>query len=252
MIGRCSIVLLVVFLSACAPAPIINPAMGVDSPAQVNAELGRSYLDMGKFAVAEAKLAKALQQNPKLGVAHHYQAELYRRTDRPKKAKAAYRRALKYIKGDMSLQNNFGVFLCDQGDYKEAIEILLTVATSKKYRRPDQAYANAGLCALRLVDERKAEEYFRSALHINKNLAIALYNMAQLSFKNRKMMSARAFGQRYETVGLATPQSLLLGVRVELSLGDRLAMENYAGQLSTKFPDSEETGELNRLLYPDQ
>jgi len=253
VVWRSSLVFLmmVVMLTACGGAPKLDPSVGVDSPAQINAKLGLSYLQHGNYDVAEAKLKRALQQEPKLGEAHHYLAELYRRTDRMDEAKTHYRRALKYIPDDMSLQNNFGVFLCDQKDYAEAVELLVGVAASRDYHRPDEAYANAGLCALRIPDDVQAEKYLRLALSINKNLPSALYQMAQLSYKQQQFLKARAFIQRYAAVARHSPQSLLLGVQVELKLDDRQAADDYAMQLSSEFPDAEETKELEMLLHPE-
>ena len=253
-LNRCTGVLLSLFiLTACSSSPPKHdPAVGVDSPAQVNAKLGLSYLQHGNYDVAEAKLKKALQQDPKLGEAYHYLAELYRRTDKDDLAKDNYRKALRYSPDDMNLQNNYGVYLCEKGDYDEAVEALVKVAKSRDYDRPDQAYANAGLCALRIPDEKRAEDYLRRALEINKVLPGALYQMAELSYKQQKYMHARAFIERYGAVARPSPQSLLLGARVELKLGDHRAVEKYATQLSDQFPDAEETTELDKLLHPGE
>jgi len=253
-VNRCTGVLLsLLLLTACSSNTHgLKPSVGVDSPAQVNAKLGLSYMQHGNYDVAEVKLKKALQQDPKLGEAYHYLAELYRRTDRFDLAKDNFRKALRLSPDDMSLHNNYGVYLCEKGDYKEAVEILLKVATSRHYDRPDQAYANAGLCALRIPDEKQAEEYLRRALEINKEQPEVLYQMAELSYKQQKYMHARAFIERYAAVARMSAQSLLLGVRVELKLGDRKTVEKYATQLSDQFPNAQETMELEKLLHPNE
>jgi len=253
VVWRSSLVLcLVAVLAACGSTPKFKPAMGVDSPAEINAKLGLNYMQHGNYEVAEGKLLRALEQNPKLGKAHHYLAELYRRTEREDMAKESYRRALKYIHDDMSLHNNFAWFLCEQGDYAEAVDRLIMVAESRNYNRPDQAYVNAGLCALRIPDEVRAEKYLRQALTINPRLPNALYKMAELSFQHQNYMKARAFMQRYAAVARQTPQSLLLGVRLELKLGDRQAVDAYAQQLSTEFPGADESAEMEKLLHPSE
>lgn len=245
-------VMLTLLLTACSSgAPKLDPTVGVDSPAQVNAKLGLSYLQHGNYEVAEAKLQRALKQDPRLGEAYHYLAELYRRTDREDLAKDNYRKALKYSPDDMSLHNNYGVYLCEQGDYAEAVEVLVRVANSRHYNRPDEAFANAGMCAMRIPDEKLAEKYLRTALSINKVLPGALYQMAVLSYQQHKYLHARAFIERYSSVARQSAQSLLLGVRVELKLGDHKAVDNYATQLGRDFPDAEETVELEKLLHPE-
>jgi type IV pilus assembly protein PilF len=89
-------------------------------------------------------------------------------------------------------------------------------------------------------------------LDINKVLPEPLYQMAELSYKQQKYMHARAFIERYGAVARPSPQSLLLGVRVELKLGDHQAVSKYAAQLSSQFPDAQETTELEKLLHPGE
>ena len=246
------LLLLAVLLAACSSGPRIDTDSGADTPAEINAKLGLNYMRHGEYDVAEAKLKKALKENPRLGEAHHYLAELYRRTERYDEAKEHFRLALKYTPDDPNLQNNFGVFLCGQGEYREAIDLFVKVAASRDYKRPDDAYANAGLCALRIPDEKLGEMYLRRALAINKQLPNALYHMARLSFDHGQYMKARAFIERYASAAQPTPQSLLLGARIELALGDRTAAEDYAARLATSFPDASETRDAKALFPIDR
>lgn len=254
MITRLSglVVFVLLILVGCGGAPKFESTIGVDSPAQINAKLGLSYLQHGNFEVAEAKLKRSLQQDPKLGEAHHYIAELYRRTDRIDLAKDHYRRALRYSPEDMNLQNNFAVFLCDQADYEEAVDIFVKVAASRDYNRPDDAYTNAGLCALRMPDIKLGENYLRRALQINKKQPKALYEMAKLSFDQQEYFKARAFIERYAAVAPHSSQSLFLAAKIEFELGDRQAVEAYARRLGEQFPDSEENIALEKLLESAQ
>jgi type IV pilus assembly protein PilF len=246
------LLLAAVLLTACSSEPTFRSENGADTPAEINAKLGLNYMRHGEYDVAEAKLKRALKENPRLGEAHHYLAELYRRTERYDEAKDHFRLALKYMPDDPNLQNNFGVFLCGQGDYREAIDLFVKVAASRDYKRPDDAYANAGLCALRIPDEKLGEMYLRRALAINKQLPNALYHMARLSFDHGQYMRARAFIERYASAAQPTPQSLLLGARIELALGDRATAEDYAARLATSFPDAKETRDAKALFPIDR
>jgi len=245
------VLIVVALVTACGGAPKFDPGVGVDSPAEVNAKLGLNYMQHGNYDIAEAKLKRALKEDPRLGEAHHYLAELYRRTERFDEAKDHFRLALKYTPDDVNLQNNFGVFLCGQGDYREAIELFVKVAGNREYKRPDDAYANAGLCALRIPDEKLGEMYLRRALAINKKLPNALYHMARLSFQHQQYMKARAFIERYAGLAQSTPQSLLLGARIELALDDREAAEDYVSQLGIRFPDAPEAQDGEALFSED-
>jgi len=244
------IFILLLTLVGCTGTPKFQSTVGVDSPAQINANLGRTYMEHGNFEVAEAKLLRALEQDPKLGAAHHYIAELYRRSERGDLAKDHYQRAMKYEPKDMFLQNNYGVFLCERGEYKEAVEIFVKVANSRDYNRPDDAYANAGLCALGIPDEEMGEAYLRRSLVLNKRQPKVLYNLSKLNYEHKQYLTARAFIERYTGIAPHSSQTLLLAAKIELQMGDRQAAEAYANQLSTEFPDTDENKTLERLLAP--
>ena len=246
-----SILLMAVCISiiaACAEKPLhVDKSTGVDSPAAINAKLGLSYMQHGNYDVALAKLKKALKEEPRLVEAHHYIAELYRLTGDNELANEHFRTALELDPNDSILQHNFGVFLCDQGKYDEAERHILIAVNDRKYPRPDEALQNAGLCLMRKPDYAAAEQYFRRALAINKNLPSSLYQLAVICYRDKRYLNARAFIERYGAIAKPTPQSLWLGVQIERALGGQKAADHYADMLLTKFPDSEETRRLQQI-----
>ena len=86
--------------------------------------------------------------------------------------------------------------------------------------------------------------YFREALEINPLLPNTLYQMALLNFNAQQYLPARAFLQRYAAFAAATPQTLWLAFRVERALDNPAEAEQYALELRTRFPKSEEAGAL--------
>ena len=236
----------ILVLPGCASTGVKEP-VNEESPAVINAKLGLGYLRQGNYDVALSKLEKALQQDPKLPMAHHYIAEVYRQTGSFELAGEHFERALKLDSHDPLLQNNYGVFLCDQKRYKEAEQRFLKVIAMPTYKHPDEAYENAGLCALRIPDPVKAEKYFRRALDINPRLSNSLYQMAQLNFDAHEYLKARAFLQRYFPVAGHTPQTLWLGIKIEGELGDEAALTQYNKLLLDNFPDSEEARLVRRI-----
>lgn len=234
-------------IAACASKPPQTQQGGGESPAQINARLGLSYMQQGSYDVAMEKLKRALEQDPDLPEAHHYIAELYKTIRNTDLAEQHYRRALRLSPNDAALQNNYAVFLCDAGRYAEAEERFVKAARTSGYRRPEEAYQNAATCVLRIPDRARAMAHLRSALDINPLLPGALHQMTQLSFESGEYLQARAFLQRYGAIARHTPQSLWLGVNIERRLGNDAAAADYARQLRQEFPRAEETAKLREI-----
>jgi type IV pilus assembly protein PilF len=217
-----------------------------DTSADINAKLGLNYMQQGDYDVALEKLKRALDQDPNSVAAHHYIAELYKMLNNNELAEEHYKKALRLDGNDPAIQNNYGVFLCDRKRYDEAEKHFLLATKISSYRHPDEAYENAGLCALRIPDAKRAETYFRQALEINPLLPNALYQMALLNLNAQQYLPARGFLQRYESFAPAESKTLWLGFRIERALGNTAEAERYAQDLRTKFPRSEEAGALQQ------
>jgi type IV pilus assembly protein PilF len=244
-VGVLTVVVVSLLLAVCSSAPK-KFEQHRDSSADINAKLGLNYMQQGNYDVAMDKLKRALEQDPNSIAAHHYLAELYKTLNNHELAEEHYKKAIRLDSNDPSIQNNYAVFLCDRKRYEEAEKRFLQAAKIPSYRRPDEAYENAGLCALRIPDAKRAEIYFRQALEINPLLPNALYQMAVMSFNAQQYLPARAFIQRYIAFAQPSPKTLWLSFRVERALGNTSEAEQYALDLRTKFPTSEEAGELQR------
>lgn len=246
--GLLSGLLLALSLAACTQQPLRTGSGQSDSLAQIYTNLGLTYLQQGKRDLALEKLQRAVEADPDLPVANHYLAETYQQLGQVEKAEHYYRRAVKLDPENPMLRNNFGAFLCGHGNRDEAEQQFLLAAKNPRYETPEQAYENAGICAQRIPDAEKAEQYFRAALGINSKLPRTLHQMAALSYDKQRYLPARAYLQRYLEVAQHTPQSLWLGIKIERALGDENVAASYAAQLKSNFPDSEET----RLLEAEQ
>ena len=73
-------------------------------------------------------------------------------------------------------------------------------------------------------------------------MASALLPMAEVSYQKKSYLRARAFLQRYESVGPDTEESLYLGFLVESALGDSRAAAQYRDKLYEEFPGSVQAG----------
>ena len=242
-----SILVMVISSLGCSTTETSLMKSNPQTAAHLNAELGLAYMEQGNYQEALKKLLHALELNPDSASANNYIAELYRKLGKNSEAEQHYHKALSLTPSDPMLLNNYGVFLCSQHHLEEALKRFKEAVKQPFYKTPEVAYNNAGLCALQIPDEAKAEEYFRTALRLNPSMPDALYEMADLSFKEQKYLHARAFIQRYMDAAKPTPQILWLGIRVERKLGDKAAAGRYANQLTEKFPNADET-----VLFQEQ
>lgn len=210
---------------------------------QINTQLGIDYLRKGDIELARSKLEKAAELDPGNAEAHGALGLLYASTGELRKAEKHYDKSLGLRPDDGNVLNNYGAMLCAQGKYDKADQQFRRAAQNPRYGTPEVALTNAGVCARKWPDEAKAEGYFREALKLNPGFADALGQMALLSADQARYLNARGFLQRYQ--GLQAPMTremLLLGIRIELALGDRDAAQRYAQTLQTEFPDSSYEG----------
>lgn len=209
--------------------------------AKVNTQLGLAYLREGQLELALDRLNSALEADPYYSTAHNGLGIVYDRLNMPDKAEDQFKEAIRLNPSDSAAQTNYGSFLCRHGRIDEGETHFQKAVENSLYDKPEVAYVNAGLCKRRAGDVETAETYFRAALRFDPKFPVALLNMAEVSYERKRFLSARAYLQRYNEVGVHSSRSLWLGIRVERELGDMDAVSSYAMLLKANYPDSRET-----------
>lgn len=212
--------------------------------AEYNLQLGVSYLRQGDLATAQAKLEKALEQDPSLSSAHAALGLVFERLGDNAGAEKHYRRAVSIKADDPDALNSLAVFLClKKQDPAEALGLFdraLAVPLSRvKYNRA-MVFTNAGTCAKR-VDLPRAEQYLRSAVSADPNYQEALLQLGDVAFSRGNYLQSRAFVERYLEAVPASPGALWLGFRVEKALNQDAAARTYGERLKSEFPEAVET-----------
>ncbi|AHE98837.1 type IV pilus biogenesis/stability protein PilW [Thioalkalivibrio paradoxus] len=214
--------------------------------AEINAELGVSYLRQNELAQAQRALERSLQFDPNLALAHLGMASLRERQGALDSAEEHYRRALSLDRRDPYAQTNLGDLLCRKGDYREGLELLERAIANPSYPARGIALLSAGKCHARAGDRERAEERLREALRIDPESPEALYELAQLTFEAGRPFQTRAFLSRLEALGIVMPESLLLCYRAETQLGNAEDARRCADRLKRDFRDSDEAATLLR------
>ena len=232
-------------LGACVSS---NPSKAADSNVQASAynlQLGIAYLQQNNLATAKEKLERAAQENPKDPNVHNALALLYERLGQPDQADKEYRTALRLDPQNPEIANNYGAYLCRTNRAEEGARRLLEVAKNPLYRTPEAAYTNAGVCLRSLHRDDEAERNIRRALEIRPSFAEAVFQLGDLELQRGKLSDARARVDSYLGAYPATPDLLLLGVRIARASGDRATAERYARRLRLDFPDSQQVRALS-------
>lgn len=226
-------------------APAEDPR---SAAARYNAQLGIAYLKQNDVTIAREKIERALAQNPRDPIVQSSAGLLYERLNDVAKADRAYSAALRLAPKNPDYQNNYAVFQCRRGEFAKGQKLFEQAASNPEYATPAAAYTNAGVCARSAKDLARAEDYFRKALKLVSDYPDALLQMADLSFARGNGLASRAFLQRYFVRAPSSPDALLLAIRVERSLGDVAAANDYETKLRREFPASEQARQLGNTL----
>lgn len=215
--------------------------------AEVNAELGISYLRQNDLVQAQRALERAVQFDPSLAMAQLGMASLRERQGSIDMAIEHYRKALALEPDNPFVQTNLGDLLCRQGQMAEGQALLEKAIGNPSYTARHVALLSAGLCDLKLGAPERAERRMREALQVQPRYPDALFEMARLTYADGRPFQTRAFLSRLDALGVVVPESLLLCYKAEMQLGNRQDASRCAERLMRDFSDSEEAAELQRL-----
>ena len=241
--------LCVVALSGCVGS---RQSKGFDvsdsSAAQVYVKLGVEYMKKKKMGVALKNFERALEIDSGSSEAHNMIAVLFERLDKTELALKHFRKAISLRSTNANAQNNYGKILCSLGEYEKGEEHLLKAYKTPLYKSPWVALTNAGRCARQQGDLPKADRYLRQALKRISEFPPALLELALVNYDSDNYFLVRAFLQRYESVTGHTPESLWIGIQSENADGNSLGASHYARLLRETFPDSTETGLMQKAF----
>lgn len=238
---RLLILLLMVSLAACSSTPE-KSGQSTRKAAETNTALGRNYMDRGQYEIALEKLKRAVAYDKTYAPAHTLLGVLYETIGKTEEAGDEYKLALRYDPSSGAVNNNYGAFLCANGEPENADRYFLAAIDDPFYDTPAIALANAGSCAMERGDLDKAETYLRQSLEFDSQLGTALLPLAEISFRQGAFLRARAFLQRFEALGVVDEESLMLGYRIETALGDEKSAAKYRSELEKLNPNPLQAG----------
>ena len=132
--------------------------------AELNYTLGIRYLQAGSFELARDRLILATELNPRMGIAYSALGRAYEELGITRLATEAYEKSVRATPRDFSVQNAYAVFLCRQGDYKDALRAFDRAIEHPENDDAHVTMTTAGMCLSQKPDHAMAEQYFRAAI----------------------------------------------------------------------------------------
>src|SRR5690606_35021908 len=147
-----------------------------------------------------------------------------------------YRRAVDLAPRQGGMANNYGTWLCGNGQARESLEWFDRALSDPGYRTPAIAMANSGACAADAGDGAHSARYLAGALELDPENPVALAAMAEREVRAGGAFGARAFSQGELAAAPAELGSCGLASQIENRLGDTKGAERYVQRLRGEFP----------------
>ena len=259
-----TVVGLLVFLSGCATdtGPSKVSTTGADlttesdesdvrKRARIRTELAGGYFEQGQTAVALDEIKQAISADPNYSPAHNLRGLVYMRLGEVDLARESFRRALSLAPRDADIAHNLAWLLCQQRQYTESNTLFTQVASNPSYIGRAKSLMAQGVCLARAGDVTQAEKMLLQSFEIDPANPITAYSLAQLLFKRGDLSTAQFYLRRLNGGNLANAETLWLGIKVEMKLGNQLAARQLGDQLRRGFPQAKELQAYQRGAFDE-
>ena len=234
--------------------PIVKNQANRDEMAVTRISLGLGYLKMGDMSQAKLNLEKAKRFSPNLVQVHTAFAHYYETVGEVALASESFEQALSIKADSADTLNNYGVFLCRQGNVAAAEVQFLKAIAVPSYLLVSESYENLASCYLQNDNFEKAEMYLNKSIYHSPNRSGTLFQMVRLQYAMGNYKDAKLFLQKFErSTQRFTANSLSLAYKLYWKLGQRRTARNYANMLVRMYPQSWEAKQylLNELELID-
>jgi type IV pilus assembly protein PilF len=237
------------FLQACEHAKIDeeqnHKKTDLSKAASYNIQLGLGYLKQGDRPRAKKKLLTAMEQEPISPDANAAMAYYFEQTSEFDQAKKYYLKAISLSSNGGAQLNNYGTFLCRQGEYKKAEAYFLNAVKDTNYIHTSGAYENAGLCALAIPDNNKAKLYFTNALNQDPSRKESLFELAKLESKEGHDAEALELLQKHPDLVLNDKLFLSFAKDIASKAGKYEIAAEYENSYKKMEPNTDNSGVNN-------
>ncbi|MGB0937068.1 MAG: type IV pilus biogenesis/stability protein PilW [Colwellia sp.] len=222
--------------------PVVENQANRDEMAATRIALGLGYLRMGNMAQAKANLEKARLFSPEMVQVYTSFAHYYAEVGEHELTISSYEKAISIKDDDPDTLNNYGVYLCRNGQLAEAETQFLKAIAVPSYTLVSESYENLASCFLQNDKFEQAEIYLSKALMHSPNSSSVLLALVRIEYAMGNYKKARAYSQKFEKVTRRfTSESLALNYKVNMKLRQFKTAKNYGTMLVKMYPQSWES-----------
>ena len=219
--------------------------------AKVRLELAVAYFEQGQTGVALDEVKQALALDPVFPEAFNLRGLVYMRLNDNALAEDSFRRALALNPRDADAQHNYGWLLCQMGRHVESERAFGQAMSSALYANRAKTLMAMGLCQMRAGRTGDAEKNLTRAYELDPGNPVTTYNLSQLLYQRGDNERAQFYIRRLNNSEFANAETLWLGVKVERRMQNLEAMDQLAGQLKRRYPQSRELASIERGAFDE-
>lgn len=221
----------------------IRPPAPSEERLAAQLDLARGYLNQRPANLMQARppLEKALEINPRSWEAHDLMASLLQLEGEPTLAEDSLKTALRLDRDNARVNNNYAIFLCQQGRFEESLDFFAVAARDTGYTGRAQSFENMGICARNGGRDEVARDAFGRAVALNSTLSTSLFELGRYAFTDGDLARADAYYQAFLGQSRQSPATLWFGVRLAEALGDADRVASYGLALRNLYPNSAES-----------
>jgi len=223
----------------------------VQRRSSIRLQLAVGYYQERQWSVALDEVKQALEIDPKNSDAYSVRAMIYMELGETSLAEDNFKRAMSLSPNNPDLSNNYGWFLCQNGQEVKSIPYFEAAINNKAYQSPIKAMNNAGFCSLKMKDNMAAERYLSLAFRLDASNQVTNTNMAKLYLSRNDLERARFHISRVPRSDAMMADTLWVAIKIERKAGDRSAESVYASQLRRMYPSSQEYSAYQRGAFDE-
>jgi type IV pilus assembly protein PilF len=203
--------------------------------AKIRLELAANYFQSRQGKIALDEVNNALAADSTFAEAYVLKGLILMEANQTVPADASFKMALALNPADADANNTYGWFLCQNQRIQESFNYFEKASTTPFYATPFKPLLNAGICATKLSNYPKAENYLLSAQALDNNSTVLNYHLASLYLKMGDSDRAMAYTRKVLANETPTADTLWLGIKVAKKANDLVALEQLVQVLRDNF-----------------